>query len=282
MNLKEDLARIDSYVASKKMYASDATLAKNLLIFADTIEFGKKGRIEGYIQNDDIFPRCTTILNFDGSKAAALLDWSKKEVVKTMNKMLNNYLSEGYELNRGGIDFVCTKALNEPDRQKDEAADAGAEFHDNCELGLLGKEYKKLPRVEQFLRFWESSEYLLISTEIPLIWRNSDGTGFGGKCDILAYKDGKFILIDLKSSKAIHMSYGMQLAAYGQAILQMSNIVIDEHRILHYPDIDILSKTQKKDFEKRGNNILCKNMDMAFTKFRLLLELYNTRNEKFF
>lgn len=282
MNLKEDLARIDGYVKDKKMYASDATLAKNLLIFADTIEFGKKGRIEGYIQNDDIFPRCTTILNFDGSKAAALLDWSKREVVKKMNTMLNNYLSEGFELNRNGIDYVCTQAINEPDRQKDEAADKGSEFHDNCELGLLGKEYKKLPRVMEFMKFWEDSGYLLISTEIPLIWRGPDGTGFGGKCDVLAYKDGKFILLDLKSSKAIHMSYGMQLSSYGQCMLQMANIVISEYRILHYPDMNVLSDTQKKDFNKRGNNVLCKNMDIAFERFLELLKLYNTRNSKFF
>lgn len=278
MNLVEDLKRIKTFNMPADLYKQ----AETLLAVANTIEFGKRGRIEGYIQNDKVFPRCTTILNFDGSKAAALLDWSKREVVKTMNTMLNNYLSEGYELNRGGIDFVCTKALNEPDRQKDAAADVGSEFHDNCELGLLGKEYKKLPRVEQFLDFWNNSGYQLISTEIPLIWHAPDGTGFGGKCDILAYKDYKFTLMDLKSSKAIHMSYGMQLASYSKAAEQMSGIQINEHRILHYPDINVLSETQKKDFKKRGNNVLCKNMDIAFERFLHLLKLYNTRNEKFF
>lgn len=254
-----------------------------LLDRASKIEFGKRGRIEGYIDNDNIYPRCTSVLNYDGSKAVALMDWSKREVVRKVHNMLNNYLSEGYELNRQGIDYVCSQAINEPDRIKDEAADAGTEFHDNCELMMLGKEYKKIPRVVEFAKFWKDSGYQIIATEIPLVWHYDDKKkGFGGKCDILACKDKKIILADLKSSKAVHASYALQLSAYGNAIKQMSGLDIDEHHIFHYPDLENISDTQKKDFNKRGHDILIKDADKAFDKFKYLLELYSRRNEKYF
>lgn len=254
-----------------------------LLDRSSKIDFGKRGRIEGYIDNDDIYPRCTSVLNYDGSKAVALMDWSKREVVKKMNNMLNQYLSEGFELNRNGIDYVCKQALNEPDRIKEEAADIGSEFHDNCELMMLGKEYNKLPRVEEFAKFWKDSGYQIIATELRLIWKNDIlNIGFGGQCDILACKDKKILLADLKSSKAIHGSYALQLSSYGEAIKQMCGLQVDEHRIFHYPDLDVISETQKKEFNKRGHNILIKNTDKAFHRFLNLLELYRTRNEKYF
>lgn len=274
-----DMARI------KALDICEADKEKVMLLLdkSSKIEFGKKGRIEGYIENDVVHPRCTAILNYDGSKAAALMDWSKREVVRKVNQMFNNYLSEGYELNRQGIDFVCAQALKEPDRIKEEAADIGSEFHDNCELMMLGKEYKKIPRVEEFAKFWKDSGYQIIATEISLIWHYIDYTGgFGGKCDILACKNNKLILADLKSSKAIHGSYALQLSAYGQAIKQMSGLEIDEYHIFHYPDLDVISDTQKKEFNKRGHDIVLKNLDNAFTRFLNLLNLYQTRNEKYF
>lgn len=261
----------------------DKDKIKILLDKSKNIYFGKKGRTEGYIYENNLYPRCTSILNYDGSKATALMDWSKKEVVRKVHNMLNKYLSEGYELNTQGIDYVCSQAINEPNRQKDEAADLGTEFHDNCELMMLGKEYKKLSRVEEFAKFWKDSNYQIVATEIPLIWHyNDDNKGFGGKCDILAIKDNKLILADLKSSKAIHASYALQLSAYGAAIKQMSDLDIDEYHIFHYPDIDNISATQKKDFNKRGHDILLKNTDKAFDRFKCLLEFYSSRNEKYF
>ena len=274
-----DLSRIKALDISE----ADKEKVALLLDKSSKIEFGKKGRIEGYISDDVVYPRCTSILNYDGSKAVALMDWSKREVVRKVNQMFNNYLSEGYELNRQGIDYVCAQALKEPDRIKEEAADIGSEFHDNCELMMLGKEYKKIPRVEEFAKFWKDSGYQIIATEISLIWHYIDYTGgFGGKCDILACKNNKLILADLKSSKAIHGSYALQLSAYGQAIKQMSGLEIDEYHIFHYPDLDVISDTQKKEFNKRGHDIVLRNLDNAFTRFLNLLNLYQTRNEKYF
>ena len=122
----------------------------------------------------------------------------------------------------------------------------------------------------------------LIATEIPLVWHQK-GIGFGGKLDILAYKDGKFIIYDNKTSRSVHDSYACQVSAYKNAVEQMSpGLKVNKCKIIHLANENNMSDWQKKQHQKLGNLIEITNMTKAWKHFKILLELYQMRNNKYF
>lgn len=255
---------------------------------ARQVEFGKIAPSqEGYIYGDIKGARCTSVLQMDGSKAGALMEWAKRQVSGRIEHILTEKLIKGDPITEWVIAEACQEGLMDPDRQKDEAADAGTEEHDNIENLLTGYDYVETEGVKRFKEAWKKSGLTIIATEIPLIWHN-DGynMAFGGRADILAYdpKRKDFVLGDNKTSKSIHESYGCQLAGYRESISQMANEEIRPDRavIFHIPNINKLNERQKKEYDKRGSLVYLKDLDNAFEHFRLLLGLYYMRNNKYF
>ena len=257
---------------------------------ANQVEFGKIApRQEGYIFKDIKGARCTSVLQMDGSKAAALMEWAKRQVSGRIEVLLKDVLLKYGCINEQDIANACQDGLMDPDRQKDEAADVGTAEHDNIENWLTGGEYVETEGLKAFKKAWERSGLVCIATEIPLVYRDvSSGRAFGGRCDILAYspKQHRFVLGDNKTSRSVHESYACQLAGYSRAIAYMSNNDIQPNYgfIFHVPRIDSLNERQKKEYDKRGSLIEIEEsrMDEAFEHFRLLLGLYYMRNNKYF
>lgn len=256
---------------------------------AKKIEFGKIGvRQEGYILDGYKLPRCTSILQMDGSKAGALMEWAKRQVSGRIEELLLRRIAEGSKLAENEVTRICLEGLADPDRQRDEAADTGTSIHDEIESYLMDYERPELAEfsepVRRFAEAWEKSGLTVIGTEIPVVWYDSKGIGFGGRLDILAYRDGKFFIGDNKTSRSIHESYGMQIGAYKAAVEQMSQgaIKIAGGYIFHIPTLETLNDRQKKEYDKRGSLIQLRNLDDAFNRYRLLLGLYASRNNKYF
>lgn len=261
----------------------DKEKVKQLFEISSKIEFGQISRnMEGYILDDLKTPRCTSVLQMDGAKAGALMEWAKRQVAGRIETILSDKLADCREITIGDINRACQQGLIEPDKQKDEAAVVGTGEHDNVEHWLWGEKYKETPALRMFIEAWKESGYTLVATEIPVIWHNEKGEGFGGRMDILAYKDGKFYIGDNKTSRSIHESYGCQVAAYKAAVEQMSDIKIAGGTIFHIPNIENLNDRQKKEFKKRGSLVQLKNLEEAFEHYRLLLGLYYKRNNKYF
>ena len=238
--------------------------------------------MEGYILDDLKLPRCTSVLQMDGAKAGALMEWAKRQVAGRIESILLDKLTENSVIAFGDVSRACQQGLVEPDKQKDEAAIVGTGEHDNIEHWLWGETWKGTPALDMFIEAWKKSGYTLVATESPVVWHDEKGHGFGGRIDILAYKDGKFYIGDNKTSRSIHESYGCQVAAYKAAIEQMSDIKIEGGTIFHIPNISGLNDRQKKEFEKRGSLVQLKNLEEAFEHYRLLLGLYYKRNNKYF
>ena len=72
----------------------------------------------------------------------------------------------------------------------------------------------------------------IISTEETIIHKY-----FGGTCDCLLNVDGKYKLVDFKTSNNMNYKYGLQLAAYRYLFREVKNIELDQCMIL------MLSKT---------------------------------------
>lgn len=270
--------RANNYIADK-----DKALIYKLFDVSNQITFGKiDSRREGYKYQGIGNPRCTAVLQMDGSRAAALMEWAKKEIVSFAEANLTYELQKSGELCDDSIKLILKLAYEYPDKQKMTAAWQGTKAHDNAENWLNGNKFEQDALLNTFIRIWQDEAVELVATEIPLVWR-SRGLGFGGKCDILAYKDGKFILYDNKTSRSIHESYALQVAAYKEALEQMSpGLKVSECKIIHLADTNNMSDWQKKQYNKLGNLIKIRNLAKAWKHYKVLLEQYEMRNNKYF
>lgn len=269
---------------NKNIAEVDKPCIYKLFDMSNQISFGKiDSRREGYIYAGHGNPRVTNILQQDGSKAGALMEWANREITSFAKKNLKYELEKVGFLTEESINFIMDSAFEWPDHQRDFAAFEGTKTHDNVENWLNGKNYYEDALLDTFRKIWASEGVELIATEIPLVWHNK-GVGFGGKLDILAYKNGKFIIYDNKTSRSVHDSYGLQVAgAYKNAVEQMSpDMKISKCKIIHLANLDNMSDWQKKQYAKLGNLIEIKNHKNAWKHFKLLLELYEMRNNKYF
>ena len=270
---------------NKNIPEEDKKAFKNFLKVATLVEFGKiDKRNDGYILNDLKLPRCTSVLQMDGSKAGALMEWAKREVVSFAKTNLKYELEKTGQLTASTIDFILDGALANPDKQKDEAAYHGTTVHDNIENYLTGYDYKEDEPLARFKEAWKKFGGEIVATEIPVVWHDNRGRGFGGRVDALCYKDGKWIIGDNKTSRSVHSSYACQISGYSHAIEQMSDgkIRIDQGVIFHVPHFSTMNDRQKREYNKRGNLIYINDLEEPFEYYQLLLGLYYKRNASYF
>lgn len=264
---------------------SAKTAFKEFLKISKQVEFGKiDKRQEGYILGDLRLPRCTSVLQMDGTKAGALMEWAKKEVVNFARINLKYELHKVGSLTDGTIDFILDGALRNPDEQKQMAAYHGTSVHDNIENYLTGYQYQDDEALQRFKEAWGRFGGTVVATEIPVVWHDNRGRGFGGRIDALCYKEGKWYIGDNKTSRSVHDSYACQISSYGNAVEQMSGgkIQIEGGVIFHIPDFATMNDRQKKEYEKRGSLIWINDLEAPFEHYRLLLGLYYRRNCKYF
>ena len=129
------------------------------------------------------------------------------------------------------------KGLNYFDELK-KAGDTGTSLHGFGELHILGKEYS-LPEdptvrhcFNQFLEWWDNLTCEVIWTEKKY---TSKKLNVGGCPDLLVKKDGKYILVDLKTSKAIYSDMVIQMSCYAEIIRENDGIEIDRAVIVRFP-----------------------------------------------
>ena len=279
--MKENvLTRLESLNLPRK----DKDAFMELYNISSKIKFGKIApRQDGYILGSFKDPRCTSVLQMDGSKAGALAEWGKRQVANRAKQMLIDCINKNNVITVSDVEHIYQTALLDPDKQKNDAANAGTKNYDNFENWLMGYDFVEDEPLNRFKQAWNEFGGICVATEIPLLWHKGK-LGFGGKLDILAYKDEKWWICDNKTSRSVHDSYGCQTSAYGKAVEQMTNgkIKIAGVAIFHIPNLETLSEKQLKEYNKNGSVIYAKNLEEAFEHYKLLLELYNKRNNKYF
>jgi len=160
------------------------------------------------------------------------------------------------------------KGLNYFDELK-KAADTGSSLHDLAELFILKKEYE-LPDdpiaihcFQQFIEWWESLDCEVIWTEKKY---TSKKLNVGGCPDLLVKKDGKYILVDLKTSKAVYSDMLIQLSCYAELIKENDGIEIDRAVIVRFPKDD--DETEIKKFFKD-------DLAVGLKQFKLLRKAFD-------
>jgi hypothetical protein len=128
----------------------------------------------------------------------------------------------------------------------------------------------------KFHEFWTLAKPKLISTEEFVF---SDEYQYAGTADLLVEMEGKTILIDIKTSNALHKTYHLQLAAYAKAIEEKKGIKVDGTSILWLKSYTKGHSKKKgvwqgKGWQLKEINEIHKNFDLFMTIYKL----YNLEN----
>ena len=149
------------------------------------------------------------------------------------------------------------------------AGNIGTNLHDLAELAILKKDYQ-LPEdptvlhcFNQFLEWWDNLTCEVIWTEKKYI---SKKLNVGGCPDLLVKKDGKYILVDLKTSKAIYSDMLIQLSCYAELIRENDGIEIDRAVIVRFPKDN--DDTEIRKFSKE-------ELAVGLKQFKLLRKAFD-------
>ena len=183
-----------------------------------------------YSRNDEYYPSVTTILQY-----------------MPKNRFFETWLKDvGHN-----ADIIMRKAGKE-----------GTQVHEAIENYLLGEKIQMIndagfsnystfvwKMILKFHEFWTTHKPILLETEIHLF---SDKYKFAGTCDLIVEIEGERWLLDIKTSKSLHTSHELQLAAYTQAWNELYEEKIDRIGI-------IWLKSSKQKEDKKGKRFKVKD-----------------------
>lgn len=208
--------------------------------------------------NGNFYPSVTTILDAY-PKSAAFFEWLKK-------------------------------AGEDADEIRDEAGRKGSAVHQVCEDYDSGLEcsilnefgtpkFKQIEwaMFERYVEFREKTKYELVANELHYI---SPAFGFAGTLDRVFRVNGKLMLVDIKTSNAMHNHYFLQLSAYKAMWDEVNQEKIDSIKVLW-----LNAKTRTEGAGKSIQGIGWKlhepeyGMDHYFTVFQSVYKLWQEENK---
>jgi hypothetical protein len=145
------------------------------------------------------------------------------------------------------------------DELRDKAAERGTAVHtmteayDNgSEVSLLnddGRPGWKLGEWAMFERYVEFSQRF--SPVIKMNEQNyvSAELGYAGTIDRVMFVDGRFLLVDIKTSGSVWPAYWLQLAAYRRLLSEVGGVEVDGVAILH---LNAKTRTEGKKGDIQG------------------------------
>lgn len=133
---------------------------------------------------------------------------------------------------------IIESAAKAPDQVKEAAADLGTRAHAYFDKVVKGEEIKvdEVPEdirtpVSSFLAWLKESGIQMVMGDTRVA---SLKDKFGGSLDALGWKDGRYILLDWKTSNGIYDEYALQVAAYAQAFEETFGVRIGEAHIVRF------------------------------------------------
>jgi len=177
-----------------------------------------------YTYKDEQYPSVSTILG-QLDKSGALIPWSLNCYESKMLELIQDELydnEDGYIIYENVLEDIIKQAKKEYKNVSGEALDIGTQVHDAIEQYIkTGKDLtgELKPEVENgFIAFleWEKEHVdKWLESEIKTV---NTKYGYGGTYDaIFQHKNGKIIMLDFKTSKAIYPENWLQLSAYKKA-----------------------------------------------------------------
>ncbi len=184
--------------------------------FAGTLPAIQRTQDHRYGYNGQWYPGVTDILKVI-DKSGALMTWAARQTAEAALTLDLPAL----RLSVGDLGAVAAMTAR-ANWTRDEAASLGSAVHnlaDQLVKGVplsvespLAHEYAK-----QYADWWAASGWRLRLSEAVVVHPD---VGYGGTFDLLAYdRDGRTVLADIKTGKAVYKEAILQLTAYGMAPL---------------------------------------------------------------
>lgn len=171
--------------------------------------------------NPTLFPGSTTALNIINKPY--LIPWAAKQAALKIEFYLHTHATER-KLSKDEITRLVAEGRKAHVELKDKAADLGTRAHKAIDDITSGNKPIITPDiaavVDGFLTWQASSKLKIIHGDLKLIflWKDAAGlitSGYGGSLDGLAVdENGRFVVIDYKTSNSIGDTYALQIASY--------------------------------------------------------------------
>lgn len=168
------------------------------------------GGLRLYEVGGALYPSVTTILGVVSKPG--LVAWARRTALEAVREFVAQGLS---------IEVALQRAAQEPERQREAAAQRGTDIHAAIAAALSGESYppEAGPWVEGALTFLAEAGLEPVAHEAVLVSR---AHGFAGTCDVaMAGRDGQPALVDWKTG-GIWPEAALQLAAYAIALEEMT------------------------------------------------------------
>lgn len=234
-----------------------------------------------YYQVDDgenayCLPGVTSTLHIiGGSKTQALMGWHTKEAMARAEAMFLEAFASKKKLTPVSIASILQEAKKQPKRSLEQAGEEGTELHaiidDIIKLRHAGIPVGIPPDmqgpIEGIMDFCRREGVRFVAGDTPVACL---AHGYAGSLDALWWADGRLILGDWKSSKAIREETPLQIGAYFAALKETYGVTADEGWVVR-----IKKKPAKKfqfhPFEPEVK--IVKDLDHAFRSFLVAKDL---------
>lgn len=145
------------------------------------------------------------------------------------------------------------ESFNSGEAIKEKSAEEGTLIHETIEAILMGKSaaipYSIRPVIEAFLEFKKNNEIIPFKIEERVV---SKKHWYAGTVDVIGKLNGNLGILDIKTSNSIYRDYGLQTAAYIEAIKE-NNIFPKTRWVLRVDQARICLNCGAKLREKGGN-----------------------------
>lgn len=143
---------------------------------------------------------------------------------------------QAYPTSEHLVKWIAENGFHESRQLRDKAGIAGSKIHSAIEALLKGgviyerdytlEEYNKL---YTFTSWYNDVKPEIVELEMPVY---SPKHHYAGRLDCIVKIDGKYGVLDWKSSKNLHDSFPLQFSSYAQAIEEITDIKIDFTAVL--------------------------------------------------
>lgn len=153
-------------------------------------------------------------------KSGPLMSWAAKQTAEAAVALLGDDNALKELLAAVGPEGTVRALTSRANWKRDEAAALGTEVHSLADLVVRGEPTPSMnettrKRVLCYAQWWKDSGWTLRTSEAMLI---NPTMGYGGTLDLLAKdRDGRTVLADIKTGKAVYNEAVLQLTAYGMA-----------------------------------------------------------------
>lgn len=225
------------------------------------------------IRSGRLFARVTSVLSAIKFDDGALDKWRKRLQIKAFSQQID--MHETYKGNK--VFDAFSSALSAPDDFTFASAAFGTKVHVWLETfmktgvfpELLSDEYANVGICsESVKKFLADTDISPTTVEVikPELFVYSDKYGYAGSADFVCMRNGKVYLFDWKTSNGYREQYGLQLAAYAQAIEELYGLHVEKGTC-------VVFNKDKVGYET--HTITDKQLAYNFELFKACLVMYN-------